>query len=154
MLTETKLVQGAGAGSLVSWKSAEAEEMWLKRIAEAEADCCGGEGKEAYVKGRALQSSEGTAQSPNNFRGWWGNWRAVLSKALCASESKGYLFLEPMEKSVYLLLQLLHILEGVSSKLQGLELFASAPDGWRTRPTLSCRNKVGCCGGATRKTHA
>lgn len=33
-----KLVQGMGAGSLVSSKSAEAEETWLKRIAQAVAD--------------------------------------------------------------------------------------------------------------------
>lgn len=44
-----KLVQGTGSGFLVSCKSAEAEEMWLKRITQAVADCCVGEGTEAGV---------------------------------------------------------------------------------------------------------
>lgn len=147
-----KPVQDVGAGFLVRWKSAEAEEMWLERAAWAEADCGGGEGGEAGVKGRALWSSEGIAQSPNNSKEWWRSWKAMLSITLFASTSKGYLFLEPVEKSVYLLLQLLH--EGVSSKTPGWERFAFAPDDWRTRLALSCRNKVGCHGGGTRKAHA
>lgn len=39
-MVNMKLVLGTGAGSLVSCKSAEAEEMWLKRIAQAVADLC------------------------------------------------------------------------------------------------------------------
>lgn len=44
-----KLVQDTGAGFLVSCKSAEAEEMRLKRTAQAVFDCCVGEGTEAGV---------------------------------------------------------------------------------------------------------
>lgn len=39
-MVNMKLVLGTGAGSLASCKSAEAEEMWLKRIAQAVADLC------------------------------------------------------------------------------------------------------------------
>lgn len=43
---------------------------------------------------------------------------------------------------------------GVNSKPPELELLDSAPDGCRTRPALSCRNKVVCRGGGTRKAQA
>lgn len=97
-------------------------------------------------------SSKGTAWHASSSHGWWGSLRTVLSTALCARKAKGTL--AHMEKSIYLLLQLLCVLERKRSKLQGFMLFASVPDSWRTRLALSYRNRIFCCGGGTRKVHA
>lgn len=104
-MRQMKLVQGTGAGFLVSCKPAEVEEMWLKRIAQSVADCCVAERTEAGMDTPVVLNEY--CLMLKQFSWVTGSLRTALSIALCAGKVKGTL--EHMEKSVYLLLQLLHI---------------------------------------------
>lgn len=78
-----KLVQGKGLGPWL----AGVEEMWLKRTAQAVADCVG-EGTEAGVDSPV--ALEGFCLTLKQFLWLMGKLNCVLSHSLVCQERKGY----------------------------------------------------------------